>query len=413
MAANSDRPSLKMTDVSNPSDPRQPALVSGSTPLVKVKPTGPPNSSRPAWVEINLTRLRSNFRLINDFKPPGVGLISVLKDEAYGHGAIAVAREALAAGAAMLALATVDEATNLRDAGISSPILLLGQRHDDELEICVREKLTCCLNDLETASELNRVAAQLGTRSDVHVKTDTGMSRYGVRWDETSDLVCKISNLPNLRLQGLMTHLAMSDEQDKTFANLQTTRFKSVLDNLERVGLRIPMRHVCNSGGLLDLPHAHFDMVRLGLLPLGVYPSQACRRIEGLKPVMAIKTRVAQLRTLQPGDTVGYGMHYTAPEPRRIAVLPIGYGDGFPRVRNQGFVLIHGHRAPLVGGVAMDALTVDVTEIPQTRPRDEVTIMGETSHDEISVHEVARLKGSVSYDVLTSWRERLPRIYLE
>ncbi len=378
--------------------------------LDSVKPTVP---SHPAWAEIDLNRLRSNFQLINRFKPPAVGLISVLKDDAYGHGAIAVASEALAAGASLLALATVGEATALRHAGISAPILLLGQRHSQELEICVRESLTCCVNDLETACQLNKVAVDLGEICDIHIKIDTGMSRYGVRWNETPELVREVSNLPNLRLRGLMTHLAMSDEKDKTFANLQTSRFRSVLQELDVAGIRIPLRHVCNSGGLLDLPEAHFDMVRLGLLPLGVYPSQACRRIEGLMPVMAIKTRIAQIRTLQPGDTVGYGMRYTATQPRRIAVLPIGYGDGFPRVRNQGFVLIHGRRAPLVGGVAMDALTVDVTEIHETCPWDEVTVMGEADNDEISVHDLARIKGSVSYDVLTSWRERLPRIYLK
>ncbi len=369
--------------------------------------------SRPAWVEIDLSRLRRNFQLICQSKPPAVAFISVLKDDAYGHGAAVVAREALSAGASMLALSTVEEAMTLRDAGITAPILLLGQRQPEELETCAREKLICCLNDAETASSLNQVAGQLDVVCPVHLKIDTGMSRYGVGWAESTTVARKISALPHLRLQGLMTHLAMSDERDKTFANVQIGRFNNVLREFQSEGIRVSIRHVCNSGGFLDLPHAHFDCVRLGLLPLGVYPSQVCARIEGLKPVMAVRTRIAQLRALKPGDTVGYGMRYTATEFRSIAVLPIGYGDGFPRVRNDGYVLIHGRRAPIIGGVAMDAMTVDVTEIPETHRWDVVTIMGETGEDQIGVHEIARLKGSVSYDVLTSWRARLPRLLLD
>ena len=181
---------------------------------------------------------------------------------------------------------------------------------------------------------------------------------------------------------------------------------------MNRRGMSVALRHLCNSGGFLDLPHARFDMVRLGILPLGVFPSSVCRRIPGLQPVMSVKARIAAIQNLGPGDSVGYGMRYTAPNSRRIAVLPLGYGDGFPRVRNQGAVLIHGRRAPLVGGVAMDAITVDVTDIPAAKLWDEAIVMGKQGDDEISVHEVAKLKGSVSYDVLTAWRARLPRVYL-
>ena len=170
-------------------------------------------------------------------------------------------------------------------------------------------------------------------------------------------------------------------------------------------------RHICNSGGLLDLPQAHFDLVRCGILPLGVYPSKVCQRIPGVAPVMTVKTRVAHLQRIQPGDTVGYGMRYKAESPRTIAVLPVGYGDGFPRVRNQGGVLVRGAIAPLVGGVSMDAITVDVTGIPGVEVWDEAVLQGRQGTNEISVHEIAALKNSVSYDALTGWRERLPRVY--
>jgi alanine racemase len=172
------------------------------------------------------------------------------------------------------------------------------------------------------------------------------------------------------------------------------------------------IRHISNSGGLVDLHDAHYDMVRLGILPLGVFPSKVCRRIEGIEPVMSVKTRIVHIQRLQAGDKVGYGMRYTAPDNRTIAVLPVGYGDGFPRVRNEGAVLIQGKRAPLVGGVSMDAITVDITEIPQAKLWDEAVIMGKDGSETIDVHEVAALKKSVSYDVLTNWRHRLQRVYV-
>jgi alanine racemase len=238
------------------------------------------------------------------------------------------------------------------------------------------------------------------------------MNRYGVRWSEAAALAQRIHAARSLELEGVLSHFSQSDESDKAFANLQISRFNEALQAMTERGITCHLRHLCNSGGFLDLPNARFEMVRLGILPLGVFPSSVCRRIAGIEPVMSVKARIAAIQPLAPGDCVGYGMRYTASSPRRIAVLPLGYGDGFPRVRNQGFVLIRGRRAPLVGGVAMDAITVDITDIPDAQLWDEAVIMGQQGSEEISVHEVARLRGSVSYDVLTSWRTRLPRVYI-
>ncbi len=379
------------------SNPREPAM---NHPL------------RPAWIEIDLDQLRRNFDLINRDKPPALRILSVVKDEAYGHGAEKIARTAQAAGASALAVGTLDEALRLRKAGIAGPILLLGERPEAELPLCVEENLTCCVHHEDTARVLADRAKSRNCRTPVHVEIDTGMSRYGVRWTAALPLLKNIASTPSLILEGVMSHFAMSDEVDKTFARLQASRFQEVLNALNAAHIKIPLRHLCNSGGFLDLPEAHFDMVRIGLLPLGVYPSQTCRRIDGIQPIMTVKTKIASLQNLQPGDTVGYGMRYIASSPRRIAVLPLGYGDGFPRVRNEGAVLVHGHRAPLVGSVSMDAITVDVTDIPGAQLWDEVVVMGRQGGEEISVHEIVALKKSVSYDVLTNWRGRLPRVYL-
>lgn len=363
-----------------------------------------------AWVEIDLGRWRRNFELINADKPPALKIAAVLKDDAYGHGAVEGARVASEAGVACIALGTVDEALALRKSGFAGPILLLGQRLKSELQECVSARLICCVHENEIADALSSEALKQKTRAPVHVEIDTGLSRYGVRWTEAAEFLERVARAPGLDLQGAMSHFAMSDELDKTFARLQMARFQEALDAAGARGIFPKLRHFCNSGGFLDLPLAHYEMARMGILPLGVYPSQVCRRIPGLEPVMSVKTRVAMIRNLEAGDKVGYGMRYTATAPRRIAVLPIGYGDGFPRVRNEGFALIAGKRAPLVGGVSMDAITVDVTDIPAARMWDEAVIMGRQGADEITVHELAALKKSVSYDVLTSWRARLPRI---
>lgn len=364
---------------------------------------------RPAWTEIDLGRLRRNLQLIRRDLPAKVKLMAICKDEAYGHGALDIARIALEEGASCLGLSTLEEALTLREAGIKAPMLLLGERQEAELPWCVAHDLTVCVNEPNTVRKLAKVAASQGKRVPVHVKINSGMSRYGVRWTEALALIEQICSEKSLLLEGAMTHFAQSDETDKTFANLQISRFDEVMNGLAEKGIRVKCQHLCNSGGFLDLPHAHRDMVRTGILMFGIFPSSVCRRIPGIESVMSVKAKIAAIQTLEPGESVGYGMRYTAATKRRIAVLPIGYGDGFPRVRNQGDALIHSKRAPLVGGIAMDALMVDITEIPEAQMWDEAVIMGRQGDHEITVHDLAKLKGSVSYEVLTSWRLRLRR----
>lgn len=364
---------------------------------------------RPAWIEIDLARLRGNVRRIRRDLPPATQLLAVVKDDAYGHGAVDAARVALAEGATFLGVSTLEEAMALRDAGLKARILLLGERQESELPWCVAYDLTVCLNDVHTAVRLARVAAGFEQRVPVHVKINSGMTRYGVRWDEAFPLLAAIAHEPSLLLEGAMTHFSQSDEAVKDFALLQLARFDEVMDLARRHQVRVPMQHLCNSGGYLDLPQAHRDLVRVGLLMYGIFPSTVCRRLEGIEPVMAVKARIAALQKLLPGEHVGYGMRYTAAAPRRIAVLPIGYGDGFPRVRNLGHALLHGRRAPIVGGIAMDALMVDVTDIPQAQMWDEAVLMGEQGGEVITARDVAKWKNSVTYDVLTGWRLRLRR----
>jgi alanine racemase len=368
-------------------------------------------STRPAWVEIDLDQLRRNFAIINKDKPARLAALVVVKDQAYGHGAFQVACAAESAGSRYLAVATLDEALELRGRGIKTPIMIFGERTKEELQYCLLHNLTCFVNAPTQIQEYSKMVAKQGVTANVHLEVDSGLSRYGVRWTKAAPIIGLLARDNCLRLEGIMSHFAMSDELDKTFANEQLRRFNEVVHWMGQNAVQVRYRHMCNSGGYLDLPQAHFDMVRIGILPLGVYPSQVCRRIPGLKPVMSVKARVAAVRTLQTGDSVGYGMRYRAGGRRTIAVLPVGYGDGYPRVRNSGAVLIHGKRAPVVGGNAMDAMMVDVSGIPEIRIWDEVTLMGTQGDDNIDAHEIAGIKGSVSYDILAGWRARLPRIY--
>lgn len=366
---------------------------------------------RPAWVEVDLNALADNFQIIRRELPRTVRLLYVLKDEAYGQGAIRAAQVALANGADQLAVYTLEEAVRLREEGIQAPILLLGERTTEELPWLPARDLTPCIGSVALAQNWDGWAQRLGRRLPVHLKINTGMNRFGFSWRDADRWSPALSALRHLEWTGVLSHFAQSDETDKTFALLQLERFQKVVSSLAVVGIRPKVRHLCNSGGFLDLPEAHLDMVRVGLLAQGVYPSQVCRRLNGLTPVLSVKARISAVQHLEVGDSVGYGMRYTASERRRIAVIPLGYGDGFPRVRNEGHVLVDGCRAPLVGGVAMDALMVDLTEIPTADVGSEAVLLGRQGQHEICVHELARLKKSVSYDVLVGWRSRLPRLY--
>jgi len=367
---------------------------------------------RPVWVEIDLTRLRQNLKIICADMPPALKWCSVVKDQAYGHGAVEIARKTIRAGASCLAVATLDEALELHQARLGVPVLIFGERPQSELEWCIEKDFEIFVNDTAQAKQANEIAREKKKRIHVHVEIDTGLSRYGVRWTKALPAIESILSRANLQLAGLMTHFAMSDELDKTFAYEQLRRFEEVIQQLRERKISI-LLHACNSGGYLDIPKAHFDMVRMGILPLGVYPSKVCRRISGLAPVMSVKTRIAAMKEIAPGDTVGYGMRYRAESSRTIAVLPIGYGDGFPRVRNTGYVLVRGRRAPIIGGNAMDAMMIDITDIPETRLWDEVAIIGKQGGDEISVHDLAAWGGTVSYDIMTRWSVRMPRVYIE
>lgn len=366
---------------------------------------------RSAWVEVDLDRLADNFRRLRAALPPPKRLLFVAKDDAYGLGSVTAAQVALAHGADQLAVFTLGEAAELRDAGISAPILLLGERLPEELPWVLELGLEPCVGRLEIAQPLAELGRRRNRPVPVHLKLNTGMNRFGLPWREAGAWSRTLAGLTGLEFAGVLSHFAQSDELDKTFARVQLGRFQQCLAALHDAGIVPRQVHHCNSGGFLDLAEAHFDLVRVGILAQGIYPSSVCRQLAGLRPVMSVKARLVATQNVEPGDTVGYGMRWRAERPGRIGVLPLGYGDGYPRVRNEGSVLLHGRRVPVVGGVTMDALMVDLTDLPEAQVGDEAVLQGSQGAETITVQEVAALKRSVTYDVLVNWRHRLPRVY--
>jgi alanine racemase len=371
-------------------------------------------AERPTWVEIDLSAVGNNTRRIKSLVGPQVQILVSLKADAYGHGALKVARTVLHNGASMLGVATLSEATPLREAGIDAPILVFGYVPLWQMREAVRLGATVTLYSIESAQALSRAALALGKTVKVHVKVDTGMARLGVRVEQIDEIVALIKEilaLPNLELEGLYTHFAMADASDQTHARMQLQRFQQVLQVLEAQELRPPIIHAANSAATLSLPEAHFDMVRPGIAIYGLAPSAEVRLPEGFRPALSFKTQVAQVKMVPAGECISYGCTYITERPTRVAVLPVGYADGFRRApKNWGTVLIHGQEAAIIGRVCMDQCMVDVTHIPQTRVGDEVVLIGRQGTATLTAEQVAERLGTINYEVVAEILARVPRV---
>ncbi len=371
-------------------------------------------AERPTWLEIDLSAIAHNTRYIKTLVGPKVEVLASLKADAYGHGAVKVARTVLLNGASMLGVATVSEAVPLREAGIGAPILVFGYVPPWQMREAVRLGLTITLYSLEAAQALARAAQALDKVVGVHVKVDTGMGRLGIRAEEVDDvvmLVREIVAVPRLEWQGIFTHFAMADIEDQTHVRVQLARFQTVLHSLEQQGLHPPLVHAANSAALLSLPEAHFDMVRPGIALYGLDPSSEVQLPEGFRAALAFKTQVAQVKLIPAGEVISYGGTYVTERPTRVAVLPVGYADGFRRgPTNWGTVLLHGQEAPLLGRVCMDQCMIDVSHIPQVRVGDEVVLIGRQGNATLSAELVAQRLGTSNYEVVSAILARVPRV---
>ena len=371
-------------------------------------------SQRAVWAEIDLAAIRHNYEVITRSITGGAKLCAVVKANAYGHGAAAVAREALQAGAAYLAVATLSEAAELRREGFRTPILILSLIDPQESRDAVALAVTPTVANLALAEVLSAEAARQAKTLRLHLAVDTGMGRIGCTPEEAGALARAVAALPNIELEGAFSHFAMADVKDKTHARQQLALFKRALEDIEAAGVHLRLRHIAESAAIFELPEAHLDMVRAGIIQYGLYPSADVAKAVGekapLRPAMALKARILFLKTVPQGAAIGYGCAWRAPRESRIATLPLGYADGYIRaLAGKAHVEIGGKAAPVVGRICMDQCMVDVTDIEGVTEGTEVTLFGSRT---LSVDTVADWLETINYEVPCLIAPRVPRVYI-
>lgn len=366
-------------------------------------------SIRSVWAEINLSALENNIKNIKSCIKNNAKWCAVVKADAYGHGAIPVARKAVEVGAAYLAVAVLSEAIALRQAGFTQPILILGASPLEAAEDLAAYGITQAVFTLEQAQAISAAAARQGKTAKVHLKIDTGMGRIGVRPEAAGNMAQAISALPGLELEGMFSHFAKADAEDKTYAQQQLAAFKCAIGEAEAAGIHIPIKHIANSAAILEMPEAHFDMVRAGIILYGLWPSDEVKHVIDLQPVMQLKAKLMYVKTLHEGESVSYGCTFTAQRESRIATLPLGYADGYTRMfSGKAQVELLGKRAPVAGRICMDQCMIDVTDIPEAKAGDVATLYGSST---LTMDEAAGWLGTINYELPCMLSARVPRVY--
>jgi alanine racemase len=399
-----------------------------SVRVLKPRRAAPADAVRPTRAEVNLAALRHNLRVVARHAKDagGASVWPVLKADGYGHGAPAVARTLERAGAEGFCVALLEEAVELRDAGIRTPILVMGGYYGGAYEEIATRDVVPVVYDLSQIEGLARAARAMGRPALAHLKVDTGMARLGVRMGDLESFAERLASFPEVRITGLMTHLACADAggeggvaADASYTADQVARFEEATKRLTRAGVinEQTIRHAANSAALLR-GDAIFDAVRPGIALFGVSPIDRGSRVTELRPAMRVRSEIVDLRTVDVGESVGYGALFRASRPSRIATIPMGYADGLSRhLSNRGHVLVRGRRAPVVGAVSMDMSMIDVTDIPGTSLREEVVVLGSQEgvfgKDTITAEEVAAHAGTIAWEVMTSISRRVPRFYRE
>lgn len=367
------------------------------------------------WAEIDLDAALNNFNTVRDSLPAKTKLMAVIKANAYGHGSIRFAK-LLEGLADYFAVAMTEEAIELRQNGIKTPILILGHVSKFDFEELVKNDVTCTVCSLCEAKALGAAAVKIGKAAKAHIALDTGMSRIGFDLTDNSvDEIKKISELDGVFIEGAFSHFAASDTRDRAYAELQLGKFSSFCEKLEKNGIEIPLKHLFNSAAIADFP-IQFDMVREGIILYGLKPSDEVeyKNIAQGKPVMSLKTRITQIKTLPSGVPVSYGCTYVTEKETRVATLCAGYADGVPRlISNKGSVIIRGKLAPIIGRVCMDQFMVDITDIPQAQTDDVATIFGTDGDITITADEVAEQAQTIGYETICNINRRVPRVYIK
>jgi len=370
---------------------------------------------RPVWAEINLDNLAHNMREVKKSVKEGTLITAVVKANAYGHGSVYAARTFLKNGADRLAVATLAEAIELRNAGIDVPILILGYTPVSQYSSVIEHDITQTIYNLESARAFSQTAGKLNKTGYIHIKIDSGMGRIGfLPTDKSVNDILEISKLPNIMVEGIFTHFATADEKDKTYTYTQYERFMYVINKLEGRGLSIPVKHVSNSAAIIDLPDFNLNMVRAGIMLYGYYPSDEVHKERvNLLPAMSLKARISHVKAV-PADTgISYGQIFVTKRESKIATIPIGYADGFTRMlSSKGEAYIKGRIVPIVGRICMDQCMLDVTEIEDVKVGDEVILFG-YEEGSLNADDIAAKLNTISYEILCMVGRRVPRVYVQ
>ena len=366
------------------------------------------------YAEISLEAIGHNIREVKKRLPEGVKLLGVVKANAYGHGAVPVASY-LENQVDYFATATIEEAVELRENGISAPILILGYVSPSQYGDLVEYDITQTIDSYAQALALEKEAARQNRKAKAHLAVDTGMTRIGFQVTEhDADAAAKIADLPHIELEGMFTHFSCADQEDKTYCSMQMEKYDKMTALLAERGVTIPLRHICNSAGIMEFDDHRFEMVRSGIITYGIYPSEEVKKERlDLIPALSWKSHVIHVKEVGPGIGVSYGATYVTEKPMtRIATVSAGYADGYPRaLSNQGCVLIHGKKAPIIGRICMDQMMVDVTDIPDVQVEDVVTLVGTDGDETITIEEIANPAARFDYEMLCDISSRVTRVY--
>lgn len=365
---------------------------------------------------IDLSAVMHNMEAMHQNIDPDTKIMAVIKADGYGHGAVPIAKEIEHLDYVYgYAAATVEEGMILRNNGIQKPILILGYIFPDQYEEVIQAEICPSVFTLEMAKELSAAAEKVGKDCRMHFAVDTGMSRIGYQvTEEAADEMAQIAKLPHMIVEGIFTHFAKADEYDKTFTKEQIQKFRKMIAMMEDRGVSIPVKHCSNSAGIAEIREANMDMVRAGITLYGMWPSEEVAHNISLHPVMSLKSHIAFVKTLGKGRKISYGGIYETPSEKRIATIPVGYADGYARgLSNKGYVLIHGKKAPICGRVCMDQFMVDVTEIPEAKEGDPVTLLGKDGSECITMEELGELSGRFNYEFACLITPRVPRICIQ
>ncbi|MBF0979977.1 MAG: alanine racemase [Clostridiales bacterium] len=370
---------------------------------------------RPAWVEVNLSNLDFNIKNIKK-KASGREIIGVIKADAYGHGSVEVAKVLRENGVKTFAIATLQEAITLREAGAKEEIIMLGLTPDMYADVLVEYDITPVVCHLENAKAISEAAKKAGKTVSGLIALDSGMGRIGYLTDDNSAIeeIKQISELSNFKIKGIFSHMATADAYDKSFAKLQEYRYMEFYKKLIEAGVDIPFRTLANSASIMEIPTIHYDAVRPGIILYGCYPSHEVDKNElELKPVMSVKANIVHLKDVPVGFSTGYGRKFISKRPSKIATLALGYADGYPRPYSQfAKVIVNGVIAPIAGNICMDQCMVDVTDVPNVKIGDEVIIMGSDGKNTILADDIADATGTINYEITCAFGQRLPKVYV-